>query len=46
MGERYSPRSFGQLAKFGQLRFQEEPWQDHSRYLLDRTQSLQRYASR
>ena len=46
MGERYSSRCFGQLAKLGQHRLQKEPRQNHSRYLPDRTQPLQGHATR
>ena len=46
MGERYSSRRFGQFTELGQLRFQKESWQNHPRYLPNRTQPLQGHATR
>ena len=46
VGERYSSGGSGQSAKLGQHRLPQESGKDHSRHLLDWTQSVQRHASR
>ena len=45
MGEGYSPGRFGQPCQLGQRRLPQKPWQDHSRHLPNRTQSVQGHAT-